>query len=73
MDSPKKIEAGGWYMYGTHPGDPGSAVITGHLIGKKRQPGVFIDLHKLRVGDTILVEDDAHAVVAFTVARIQDL
>ena len=33
MDVPTEVVNAGWYKYGAHPGDEGSAVIGGHLNG----------------------------------------
>ena len=66
MDSPTKLMDTGWYKYGSHPGDSGSAVIAGH-IGGSQAPGIFIDLHKLKKGDQVSTIDDKGLTVTFTV------
>jgi sortase A len=55
MAVPNNIVDVGWYKYGPLPGNTGSAVIAGHIDGNGGKPGVFINLDKLQVGDTILV------------------
>jgi hypothetical protein len=44
------IERAGWYEVGVVPGQPGSAVILGHVDGGGRR-GVFFDLGRLAPGD----------------------
>jgi LPXTG-site transpeptidase (sortase) family protein len=66
MDVPADLENVGWYKYGPHPGDTGSAVIAGHLEGVK-DLGVFIGLDKLQKGDDISILDDKGATTNFVV------
>lgn len=70
MESPVKLEDLGWYKYGPHPGDKGTAVIAGHLDGVK-DPGVFIDLNKLQTGDSITITDGNGQIASFTVSKTQ--
>jgi sortase A len=72
MDVPVKVTEAGWYKYGPHPGDTGSAVIAGHLDGPKGEPGVFIHLNKLVVGDTFTVTDDTGKTTSFVVRQIRN-
>jgi sortase A len=58
MEVPADLKNVGWYKYGPHPGDSGSAVIAGHLEGYKDK-GVFIALDTLVPGDIVTVVDDA--------------
>jgi LPXTG-site transpeptidase (sortase) family protein len=46
----------GWYKLGTAPGDPGDAVITGHLDWYDTSHAVFFNLKDLRAGDEIDVQ-----------------
>lgn len=57
----------GWYGLGPRPGDKGSAVIAGHLNGKKGEAGVFTHLNQLKEGDTLYVEDSDGISTAFVV------
>jgi LPXTG-site transpeptidase (sortase) family protein len=50
-------EAVGWYRYGPLPGEQGNAVIDGHLDRPGALPAVFWNLHKLQVGDSVMVID----------------
>src|SRR3989338_1589063 len=44
-----------WYSPGTLPGDEGNAVMAGHLDNSLGLAGVFENLHRLRMGDTVVV------------------
>lgn len=57
MDVPTSFESTAWYQLGARPGEPGNAVIDGHVdstMGK----AVFWDLRKLVRGDQIIVVGD---------------
>jgi sortase (surface protein transpeptidase) len=62
-------EVAGWYEDGTRPGDPGSAVILGH-VDSKAGPAVFYRLRELRPGDRVEVFRAGGSRVAFTVERV---
>ncbi len=65
MESPKTNEESGWYKYGPHPGNAGSAVIAGHLgVGSR---AVFAQLSLLKKGDVVYVLDDRNQTVSFVV------
>ncbi len=53
MDAPKNLTDVGWYKYGTMPGSFGNAVIDGHLNNGGNIAGIFSNLWKLGVGDSI--------------------
>lgn len=67
MEVPNNSYEAGWFNLGPHPGETGSAVIAGHLDGVNGEPGVFIDLHKLKAGDKILVENSSGVTTTFIV------
>ena len=71
MDVPSEVIDAGWYKYGAHPGDEGSAVIGGHLNGVRGEPGVFLDLDKLQVGDNFSLLDDTGKTTLFVVRQIR--
>jgi len=71
MAVPTDIQEVGWYKYGTTPGTIGSAVIAGHLIGQKGEPGIFIKLNTLKPGDAIAVLDSKNQTSTFTVREIR--
>ncbi|TDC78683.1 class F sortase [Micromonospora sp. KC606] len=45
----------GWYKLGPSPGEPGTAVLVGHLDSRSTGPAVFFRLGALKPGDTIEV------------------
>ncbi|MGN9813167.1 class F sortase [Micromonospora sp. BQ11] len=66
----ERAEETGWYDRGPTPGEPGPAVIVGH-VDTRRGPSVFYDLHKLRPGDTIEVSRADRSVVVFRVDSVE--
>jgi sortase (surface protein transpeptidase) len=58
----------GWYARGPRPGDPGSAVILGH-VDSTGGPAVFFRLRELRRGDRIEVRRADGSRVRFVVQR----
>ncbi|HET7518207.1 MAG TPA: sortase [Actinomycetes bacterium] len=48
------VDRAGWYEPGPRPGEPGPAVIVGH-VDSRSGPAVFFRLHQLRRGDRIVV------------------
>jgi sortase (surface protein transpeptidase) len=61
----------GWYTGGPRPGDPGSAVILGHVDSQASGPAVFYRLRELRPGDQIQVTRADGSVVRFAVDRTE--
>jgi LPXTG-site transpeptidase (sortase) family protein len=60
-----------WYNKGSLPGSPGSAIIDGHLDGKKVPKAVFYNLNKLKPGDLVEVIDSKGTIFQFKVIRSQ--
>lgn len=50
----KTPEQAGWFAFSSKPGDPGPAVILGHVDGHGK-PGVFYHLKNLKPGDDVVV------------------
>jgi Sortase domain len=69
VEVPTRWEVAGWYAGGARPGDPGSAVILGH-VDSKRGPAVFFRLHELRKGDEIEVGRADGSTIRFAVERV---
>jgi sortase (surface protein transpeptidase) len=67
---PRRWEVAGWYAAGPRPGDPGSAVLLGH-VDSKRGPAVFYRLRELAAGDQIDVARADGSWVRFVVQRTQ--
>jgi hypothetical protein len=70
VEVPKAFGVAGWYAPGTRPGDPGSAVILGH-VDSKRGPAVFYRLRELRRGDQIRVKRADGSWLRFVVERTE--
>jgi Sortase domain len=71
VQTPSSWNVPGWYALGTRPGDPGSAVILGH-VDSTSGPAVFYRLHELRPGDEIDVARADGSTVRFTVERTEE-
>lgn len=65
---PSRWDVAGWYAPGPRPGDPGSAVLLGH-VDSTRGPAVFYRLRELRPGDEIDVARADGSSVRFVVQR----
>ncbi|NMR28163.1 class F sortase [Crystallibacter degradans] len=59
----------GWYNGSPAPGDPGPAVLLGHVNSLSQTPGVFARLPELAKGDSIRIEREDGTSVVFTVDR----
>ena len=70
VEVPREWEVAGWYAPGPRPGDPGSAVILGH-VDSKGGPAVFYRLHQLRRGDQIKIARSDGSAVGFVVQRTE--
>jgi sortase (surface protein transpeptidase) len=70
IQEPARWEVAGWYAPGTRPGDPGSAVILGH-VDSKGGPAVFFRLRELRQGDMVTVRRADGSSVRFVVQRTE--
>jgi hypothetical protein len=66
----RRAGVAGWYALGPRPGDPGSAVILGHVDSTSR-PAVFFRLRELRRGDQITVTRADGSTVRFVVQRTE--
>ncbi|WP_350938622.1 class F sortase [Micromonospora sp. CCTCC AA 2012012] len=60
----------GWYDRGPTPGEPGRAIIVGH-VDTKSGPSVFYHLHELKPGDRIEVTRSDRSVVTFAVQSVE--
>ncbi|MGY1749668.1 class F sortase [Modestobacter sp. SYSU DS0511] len=59
----------GWFAAGPAPGQPGPAVLAGH-VDDRSGPAVFFRLEELTAGDEVLVDRADGSSVAFTVTRV---
>lgn len=70
LEVPKAWGTAGWYDQGPRPGQPGPAVILGH-VDSKSGPAVFYQLQTLRPGDTVRVGLADGRTLTFRVQRLQ--
>ncbi|WP_257349503.1 class F sortase [Pseudalkalibacillus decolorationis] len=68
MGVPDNTDNVAWYEPGTKPGDPGNAVIAGH-VDDLTSPAVFYNLHKLEKGDKIHVKGKKGKTLTFEVYK----
>ncbi|MFA6194125.1 MAG: class F sortase [Patescibacteria group bacterium] len=64
---PKNFSNVAWFNISPRPGENGSAVVTGHYGRKNGKGSVFDNLHKLRPGDKLYVQDNKGATAVFVV------
>jgi hypothetical protein len=70
VEVPHDWNRAGWYRRSPRPGEPGAAVILGH-VDSPTGPAVFAGLARLRPGDPIVVERADGSVVRFRVTRLR--
>lgn len=71
LQSPSQWQRAGWYADGVRPGDPGPAVIAGH-VDSVSGPAVFFRLKELRPGDTATVKQQNGRVLTFVVDTVHE-
>lgn len=69
LEVPVDTVTTGWYGLGPRPGEPGPAVIAGH-VDSKAGPGVFFRLRELEPGARIEVVYDDGTLVTFTITEL---
>jgi sortase (surface protein transpeptidase) len=62
----------GWFAGGPRPGEPGPAVILGHVNGGGHA-GIFARLHELAPGDEVLISRTDGAAARFVVRRVDQI
>ncbi|MGB3439943.1 MAG: class F sortase [Actinophytocola sp.] len=62
----------GWFTGSPKPGEPGPAVVLGHVNGGG-QAGIFARLHELAEGDEIRIRRTDGTVARFTVTRVDQV
>jgi sortase (surface protein transpeptidase) len=67
---PDRPDVAGWYKDGPRPGQPGPAVILGH-VDSHDGPGVFMNLYKLTAGTMIHVDRADGSTANFRVTAVQ--
>jgi LPXTG-site transpeptidase (sortase) family protein len=71
MGTPQKFEDVAWYSLGSKPGQPGNAVIAGHVNNALTKTGVFQHLSSIKLGDTITLSDSAGHALTYKVRDIE--
>jgi hypothetical protein len=66
LDQPRDPGRAGWFAQGIRPGEPGPAVVAGH-VDSRSGPGVFARLRALRPGAAVTVIDADGTPVTFSV------
>jgi sortase (surface protein transpeptidase) len=66
MEAPSNFDTAGWFSLGPEPGQPGPAVIAGH-VDSRDGPAVFHRLHELAAGDEVIVHRADGTEIRFTV------
>jgi Sortase domain len=70
IEVPQRFDIAGWYQEGPRPGQPGPAVIVGHVDSKADGPGVFFNLYRLKRGTALLVDRADGSTVTFRVTKV---
>jgi len=70
VEVPRRWEQAGWYTGGFRPGQPGPAVVLGHVDSRNGR-AVFYDLRRLRPGATVLVDRADSTTARFRVTRVE--
>ena len=66
VEAPNDFDVAGWFSLGPRPGQPGPAVIAGH-VDSRDGPAVFYRLHELAPGDEVIVRRADGTTIRFTV------
>jgi LPXTG-site transpeptidase (sortase) family protein len=61
----------GWFTSAPKPGEPGPAVVLGHVNGGRA--GIFARLHELAAGDEVLIRRTDGTTARFTVNRVEQV
>ncbi|PPK67552.1 class F sortase [Actinokineospora auranticolor] len=70
LQAPADFARVGWFTGGSAPGDPGPAVLAGH-VDSRNGPAVFARLRELRPGDLVEVRRSDGADAVFAVDTVQ--
>lgn len=70
LAAPGDFSVAGWYTDGVAPGEPGPAVIVGH-VDSHLGPAVFFRLHELVAGQPVVIETADGTTLTFIVERIE--
>lgn len=70
LEVPSRFSDAGWYVDGPEPGEPGAAVIVGH-VDSTTGPAAFFGLRDVRPGDRALVARDRADTLTFVVDAVE--
>ena len=70
LQAPPDPDVAGWYVRGAVPGEPGPAVIAGH-VDSRTGPAVFYKLDQLVAGDRVEVTRSDGQVLAYAVTTVE--
>ena len=70
LETPEDFSRAGWYANGPEPGEPGPAVIVGH-VDSRVGPAVFFRIPELMAGHRIMVETTSGQTFTFVVERVE--
>jgi LPXTG-site transpeptidase (sortase) family protein len=70
LQPPVEPDVAGWYVGGAVPGEPGPAVIAGH-VDSRAGPAVFFRLDELRPGDAVEVTRSDGQVITYRVVTVE--
>ncbi|GIF00196.1 class F sortase [Paractinoplanes rishiriensis] len=66
---PERTDVAGWYRHGPRPGQPGPAVVLGH-VDSRDGPGIFLDLSRAQPGSTVRIDRADGSAVSFRITGI---
>lgn len=70
LSVPTAFENAGWWRDGPEPGEPGPAVIAGH-VDSRTGPAVFYRIRELHAGDQVLVDRVDGTTATFVIERME--
>jgi len=70
MDVPNNTSDVGWYKFGPVPGQKGTAIIDAHVDDPNGLPATFSQLHVLKEGDSIIIENNKNKSIYFAVKKV---
>ncbi len=72
MTIPREVDRVGWYRFGPAPGQPGSAVLAGHVDSATEGLGAMAPVRSAQVGDEVTVTDASGATTRWRVVARQE-
>lgn len=66
----KEPKQAGWFAFSKKPGEPGTAVIAGHVDGN-RKPGIFYQLGTLKPGAAVIIERSDGTRLEYAVIQVR--